>query len=582
MKNCIRLFFLLLLLLLTNNKSFAKTDQAEPMDIVVDQIGYLPNSEKIAILILNKKANPPNASFELKNLESKKAAYAKKIDPHIIYDKNSRDFVVKLDFSDLKDKGKYCITIGSAAESFPFKINENVYGYLFHNVMRGFYFQRCGAELQKKYAGKWARKACHLQDAIILESNVHLKSIGGWHDAGDYGKKIVPGAVTSGILLKLYELFPSKMSNINLDIPKKNLPDVLSEIKYELDWMLTMQRQDGGVYHLLATKSFPPIGTMPQNDVMRRYIVPVSSAATADFAAVMAMASRIYSEFDPYFSEETLMAAERAWKYLEMHSEIAPPGGYHDPKDFTHTGAYEDESDLDERFWAAVELLKTTKNHRYEEYIEKVYKNWNPTVAYPFSWKDMHAFAMFEYMTIDKKTTSVIVKNKIKKDFIIYADNIVNRIMKNGYNTALDSMDYYWGSNGVALSYSIVLIMANEINPNSLYIDAALNQLHYVLGRNSLNMSFVSGMGSVSPQNPLHLPSIGEAIRQPIPGLLVGGPDALGDDPYIFKQIQRYHLPPAKSYLDNYYSYSTNEVSIYWNALLAFVSGYFLPMNKDY
>ena len=552
--------------------SFA--DNNNLSNIMVDQLGYLPNQSKQGVLVLSSEGSS-EISFAIKDLISNKIVFNGKTQPSIIDDMDSGDSIVKLDFSSLNTPGTYYIEVNPQIKSYPFKIEARVYNPLFLETMHGFYFQRCGTELEKKYAGEWTGEACHLNDAIVLDSGKYLKSVGGWHDAGDYGKKIVPGAVTTGILLKLCELFPSKINSFKLGIPDEKLPDILTEIKYELDWMFTMQRQDGGVYHLIVTKEFPTIGMLPQKDKATRYIVPVSSAATADFAAAMAMAYRVYNKYDSKFARKCLKSAQKAWEFLEKNKTIVPQGGYRDPNGFRHTGGYEDEDDRDERFWAVIELLKTTKEDKYKKYINKIYKTWKPVIVYPFSWKDVHVFAVFEYLTIDDKIANPKIKDIFEKELINYANQIVNRIDKNGYNVALNSNDYYWGSNGVALSYSMLLLMANETAPSQKYVEAALDQLHYVLGKNSLNLSFVTGIGSVFPKNPLYYSSLNSSNKNPIAGFLVGGPNSRGDDSYIYNQITKRHIPPAKCYLDSYYSYSTNEISIYWNALLAFVSGYF-------
>lgn len=570
------LFLIFLFLLLGPAFCLALGEKISPYRSVIDQIGYLPEDGKICTLILpNKDIN--DTRFLIREEGSNKEAFSGEIKGKPVFDSDSGGFVLPLDFSSLRAPGKYYVDIGGAKTSYAFEIDHGVYNKLFYNAMRGFYFQRCGMDLKEPFAGVWKREACHQADAIVLESSKYIKSTGGWHDAGDFGKKVVPGAVSAALLLKIYELFPEKLIKVHLNIPNNStLPDILSETRYELDWMLTMQRKDGGVYHLIATKDFPPLGTMPEKDRETRYAVYVSSAATADFAAVMAMAARVYSPFDSKFSATALNASEKAWKFLEKNKRILPDGGYKDPHGFNGTGAYEDNDDRDERFWAAVELYKTTGKTKYHDYIRGNYKNWSPAVNYPLSWNDMHVLGMFDYLTIHNRTINSKIKISFQKDLMSYASQILERINNDNYRGALKSSDYYWGSNGVALSYGIVLLMANEVKPDQKYVGGALDQLHYVLGRNSLNLCFVTGMGSSSPMNPLHNPSIADGVSEPVPGFLVGGPNAAVEDPIAADYKKKYNLPPAKCYIDDHFSYSTNEVSIYWNALIVFVTGYFL------
>lgn len=550
---------------------------ADDSSIKIDQIGYPADGEKIAILVANK-GEILEKYFQVIDIKSKQAVYQGEIKKQPVFNKDSGDFTTPLDFSDFSKPGRYFIAIGKNLKSYDFDISVNgIYKDLFFHSMKAFYFQRCGTNLDQPYSEKWPRQLCHIHDATVLETSKYLKTTGGWHDAGDYGKKVVPGAVSVGILLKLFGRFPEELKSVNLNIPhSKILPDFLEEVKYELNWLLSMQRADGAVYHLITTKNFPPVGTMPDKDNEERYIVNVSSTATADFAASLAMAARIYSPFDAGFSKTALKAAENAWNFLKENKNIVPDSGYKDPPEINGTGGYSDNDDRDERFWAAVELYKTTGKNNYHDYIKKNYENWIPTITYPMSWQDVHTLGMFDYLSIDDRLADAKIKDFIKKDLIACADNVLNQVNNSGYRTALNSTDYYWGSNSVALGYAMILLEAYEIEKGSKYIQGAYDQLHYVLGRNPLNICYVTGFGSNSPNNPLHNSSIGAEKKEPVWGFLVGGPDAYQNDPIITKYQKKYSLPPAKCYLDNYYSYSTNEVSVYWNSILEYIVGYLL------
>lgn len=120
--------------------------------------------------------------------------------------------------------------------------------------------------------------------------------------------------------------------------------------------MLSMQDTDGGVWHKHTTERFSGV-VMPHEDKMPSVIIWTaalpfkSSCATADFAAVMAAASRMYRPFDPAFAARALKVAEKAWRWSEQNPSVLfsnPPG--------VSTGAYGDRDCSDERLWAAAEL----------------------------------------------------------------------------------------------------------------------------------------------------------------------------------------------------------------------------------
>ena len=94
------------------------------------------------------------------------------------------------------------------------------------------------------------------------------------------------------------------------------------------------------------------------------------------------------------------------------------------------------------------------------------------------------------------------------------------------------------------------------------YFDLAQDQLNYLLGQNACCYCFVTGYGTLSPENPHHRPSI--AANEAMPGMLVGGPDANFDENGGDSIATQYCKgeAPAYCYIDHNNSWSTNEVTI--------------------
>ena len=146
------------------------------------------------------------------------------------------------------------------------------------------YYQRCGIALDKEYAGDWEHEICHINDGTLYEdNNIKIETLGGWHDAGDFGKYTVPTAVTLADLLMAYEFFPTAFEeSINIPESGNGVPDILNESRFALDWLLKMQDlKTGGVHHKVSTKSFPGF-IMPEKDSDVRYInqIPEGSWST--------------------------------------------------------------------------------------------------------------------------------------------------------------------------------------------------------------------------------------------------------------------------------------------------------------
>ena len=123
----------------------------------------------------------------------------------------------------------------------------------------------------------------------------------GWYDAGDYNKYIVNSGISTFTLLSAYETYPSYFDTLELNIPESGngIPDILDEALWNIRWMMTMQdTTDGGVYNKTTEASFSSF-VMPAQVTTTRYVAAKGTAATLDFAAIMAMTARIYKNYLP-------------------------------------------------------------------------------------------------------------------------------------------------------------------------------------------------------------------------------------------------------------------------------------------
>jgi endoglucanase len=376
-----------------------------------------------------------------------------------------------------------------------------------------------------------------------------------------------------GTLLWAYEFNSEKLRDVELMIPEKTgaLPQMLTEIRWNLDWMLKMQDEGGGVWHKATTSKFPG-SILPESDNARMLIVGsghdpfVTTQATGNLVAVAAIAARVYRPFDPEYADQCLTAAKRGWKWLEStpdsHFKTNPKG--------IETGAYEDNDANDERLWAASELFRTTGDARYHEYFLKSFRRIRPMFnsGFPHEWKNVHALALYGY-AIEKRTeVDPKVQQEIRLEALNAADEIVNRILLNGYRVPLSTENYIWGSNALVANYGMMLRLAHRISPKPKYVNAAQDSLHYLLGRNTFNSSFVTQVGKRWPMNPHHRPSEADDVLEPWPGMLIGGPNA---------QNANEKRPPARQWDDVKQSFTTNEVAINWNAPLVFLLAEALP-----
>lgn len=534
-------------------------------NIHVNQIGYRPLDKKVFV------CKGIAEEFAIINKLNNEIVFKGKMDQPM-YDEATGETVEQGDFTELTSSGEYYISVEGLGNSYCFAITDNVYENIKDGLLKALYFQRCGMELEKEYADKWSHGICHKRDAILYEApDTKVEISGGWHDAGDYGRYVVAAAKAVADLLLAYEFFPAAFNN-NINIPESgnHLPDILNEAKYELEWLFKMQNKEtGGVYHKAATQFFPGM-IMPEEDAAPIVIYPVSSTATADFAAVLALASRLYEDKEKEFAERCLAASQKAWSWLVNNPEAKlfknPPN--------MDSGEYGDKTDLDERYWAAAELYRKTAKAEYHDYFKRGLSNLKDTNS--FGWSAVGGYGTVAYLFTESSKVDVRIYELLKSRFIDRANTFVSISQKDGYKVTSLPHKYSWGSNMGLLNNAMHLIIANNLEPKEAYVETAIHQWNYIFGVNALSQCYVTGYGSKPIVHPHHRPSEGDGIDEPVPGLVSGGPCSGLLDAAAKKNCCG--MPPAKCFIDNAESYSTNEITIYWNSPAVFVAGF---LNRD-
>lgn len=541
------------------------------MGIFINQVGYQNDAVKRATCLCG-------GNYKVINKSSGETAY-EGCAVSKGFDETSGDACFIFDFSELKKDGEYYITDGAGNSSDTFAIGRDVYINLQAALLKCLYFQRCGCTLEEKYAGVYKHACCHTGTAIMLEDYLaknenaaEYEMTGGWHDAGDFGKYISPAAVAVAHLLYAYELFPESL-NMNLNIPESDndIPDILNEVRYELEWMLKMQAPDGGAYHKLTAYNHADF-IMPEDDHDQFIIFPVSSIATADYAAALALASRVYRQFDEVFADTCLNAARKAFDWLTKNDYI----GFHNPEG-SNTGEYDDDCDMDERMWAAAEMLRTDKcgdTKVYADMLKKYVLSEIPKTD--FGWTDVAGFTLLSVLTDKEKTADADLYDILAKELHKEADRLVEIINTNGYETGMEADDYVWGSNMVVANRGMLLVLASYLSEgeNAVnYKTAAETYLHYLLGRNALGRSYITGFGEHAYKNPHNRTSACDGIDEPMLGWVSGGPFKTPCDPDALAVIPA-GTPPMKCHADVVGSYSTNEITIYWNSPVAFITAF--------
>ncbi len=532
----------------------ADSADADAVGIRLNQVGYLPDAAKTAVF-----ADLEAESFAVVNAASGEVVLESSLSaPCENAYAGETDRVA--DFSALTEPGVYKLLGSDGTESPVFTVGEQVYDELLREALRMLYLQRCGTALDAEHAGIYAHPVCHSELALVYGTDQRIDVSGGWHDAGDYGRYVVPGAKAAADLLLSCELQPALLDDVGISESGDGVDDRLQEARYELDWLLKMQAESGGVYHKVTCRSFPGF-VKPQEETDELVVCPISNTATADFAAVLALGARLFSASgSPELAAAAasyLQAAERAWAYLEEHPDEP---GFTNPVDVV-TGEYSDGKAADECFWAAAELARTTGKSEYTKAASRLLSVGKVTAE--LGWMEMGGYGLYALLADPQLAADDTLRIRAAALLRGAVQNAAAVIASHPY--AVNRTDSYeWGSNmGVANDGVVLLLGASLLGDEILRADAA-RQLDYLLGENATGYCFVSGFGTKSPEHPHHRPSA--AFGAAVPGMLAGGPDNALEDPFAVNVLA--DRAPAKCYADSDQSYSTNEVCIYWNSPL--------------
>ncbi len=540
------------------------------------QIGYLPALAKVAIVVIDDTSRPFE-TFQVRDVRTDEVVYAGTLGAPMA-DASSGDVVQHADFSALRASGRYRVDVPGLGSSLWFDVGERVFHDALFATSRSYTLQRSATSFRDPVTGL-ALTAGHLQDRearlffgdAFHDEGTALDVLGGWYDAGDFGMYIPPSNVTVAQLLLAYEWHPAAFYAGQLAFPvgvervMDGAPDLLEEVRFNLAWMLTMQRPDGAVYHKNSGLRWPSDSTLPARDTQQRYVFGLSTFGTAGFAGATAMAARVFADVDPAFADELLDAAERAFAYLEANPE---PGFRYDEGQDQGSGPYRKDGDAEERLWAAAELLRTTGAERYEAYIadHEALDALLDAPSQAISWVDASLLGQWAY--VHAATADPERRERARRAILAGADAIVERVQADGYRVSLATDQYHWASAKSAVGNGNVLLMAHALEANAAFVDAALDQVAYVFGRNANAYSYVTGLGHRSPARIHH--RIATATGIVPPGLVVGGPNDHGGDPLLDALLESEAPPPAKAYLDLQGSWATNEYAIDYTAPLVF------------
>lgn len=527
--------------------------------------GYTPADTKIFLIGFSE--NPSFLVVKFKVLDSSSNVVYEGIAEKFRYCEYTGEILYKGVFSAVTEPGQYQISLTDFdAESHLFEISDDWLSREVRANIKSFYYQRSGVDLPEQFAGAWARPAAHLDDKLEFHPTMNRAGFwnahGGWYDAGDYGKYIVNGGVSVATLMLACELRKNSafVGGAVFSASFEQPASLLDEVRFELEFFLRMQDDDGGVFFKVTPYRWDGFVTPAESDALqKRYILGKSTSSTLNFAGALAQAHHVFADVDEAFASKCLDASVRAYLWAEKNPDVDWPhntegsGGYGDP-------------DLgDDFFWARAMLYRELKCEtewadlcaRIERQIPADMESYLPT--YGLQWRSTQNLAWFALATFDCEWSE-----KAKMAFKYTAEEILSLCAIDPYGLSIRK--FIWGSNGDIANHALTLYLVYIWFNDSKYRAAALEQIKFVYGMNPVDVSFVTGSAWSSPKFPHHRISHSDNVAEPVPGLVVGGINEDRQDTHRHP----HYLGNARgmSYADEQCSFASNEVAINWSAPL--------------
>lgn len=581
--------------------------------VKVNQVGYLTDGPKNATLVTD--ATEP-LSWSLVNDAGVDVATGTTTPLGV--DDSAGANVHGIDFSTTSAAGTYTLQAdGETSETFV--IGDDLYEQLRLDALNYFYLARSGTPIEASIVGDdYAREAGHVSspaDGAVNQGDLDvpcqpveesetvygepwtcdytLDVVGGWYDAGDHGKYVVNGGIATAQLLGAFERTKTAGSTdagalgdntLNLPEHDNGVPDVLDEARWELEFMLSMQVPEGEqyagmVHHKIHDYGWTGLPLLPVNDGQQRYLHRPSTAATLNLAATAAQGARLFAPYDSAFAAELLSAAKSTW-----NAALANPQVYAPAADGNNGGGpYNDDDVSDEFYWAAAELFLTTGDQQYADFLlasPVQERNSFPVTA--FSWDKLDAIAKMNLATVPNEFSA---RDDVVDQVIAGADAITAVQQSQEFGLALPDDAFVWGSNSQVLNNIVVLGVAHDLTGAAPYLDAAVESMDYLLGRNALGLSYITGWGDVYSQNQhsrWFSAQLNPDLPHPPAGSVAGGPNTdVGTwDPTLANLYPDADCAPQWCYVDHIQSWSTNEITVNWNSALSWAASFLADQDS--
>lgn len=499
--------------------------------IQVNQVGYHPQqSEKIALLFqwmgsgggVDFSALP---SFVLVEHTTGRRVFTGEIrlvaagDPNRVIRREPGDSDVlpaplyTLDFSTFSEPGVYRVVVPGLGASFPFRIDHTVYRDAAKMAAHGFFNQRSGLALGPPHTKYTRPRNFHPEDGVpiyrtdpaiffdpvrfpepsgnsfkriqaaIIDDQTEPRAWGGWHDAADYDRSVLPQDHMRAVhaMLDLHTADPAYFAALNLNLPESSnrIPDIVDEALWCMELFRRIQQENGGVPSAVESTEHPsePSYLLGQPTA----VTPPTPQTCHVYAAAAAHLALVLQAYDAELAAAYRESAVRAMAWAAQHPEV--PNIYsrktRPAEQYANLAAFwmyrlTGEQNWHDEFRRTFEVLERTPRM-----LDLAFADFNGPWGFVF------------YALLGDDDVDVALRQRCRDALLRSADRKADRTLNWPFGVGPQS-----GPWGERLGVSWELSSAHRLTGDAKYLRAIERQVQYVLGRNPLNSSFITGLGS--------------------------------------------------------------------------------------
>jgi hypothetical protein len=554
--------------------------------IHVNQVGYLPGQSKKALVgyflgSMGELAIPAGEEFRLVDAAGQ-AVFTGRLtlrpDQGFTYSPAPYQMVYEADFTLCDKPGLYRLVVPALGASLPFRIDDGVALGMARAYALGVYHQRCGKDNALPFT-RFVHAACHVVPASIpvpeadfpftwrklstlaaekrenprpggppvtseatqLYPFVRRGEIdvsGGHHDAGDYSKYTTNSASFIHYLAFAVDSLPGAAECDNLGLPESGdgIPDLLQEAKWEADFLVRMQDEDGGFYFLVYPRDRAYESNVLPDQGDPQVVWPKNTAVTAAAVAALAQISSSprFRQTYPAIAADYLQRARKGWKFLsEAIARHGRPGAY---QRLTHYG--DQFQDDDELAWAAAELFLATGE---EDYHRQFRERCNPSSADNRRWGWWrlteswgHAIRSYAFGARSGRVAAgrldLALLEKCEREVEAAGRDGLRWSEQSAYGTSFPAETKRMRGGGWYFSLDVAfdLAVASQLeypprnDPRPRFLAAYIANLDYEMGANPVNISYVTGVGQRRSREMVHHYAQSDRRMYPPSGLPLG------------------------------------------------------------